>query len=92
MSKPNNFWKGKKVLITGHEGFLGSWLTRALLACGACVVGVDIVRHRPFSVLEDLRDKFIREEFVNCYDNFINNQERLKQFPILYAFFKKYIF
>ena len=38
------------------------------------------------------RDKFIREEFVNCYDNFINNQERLKQFPILYAFFKKYIF
>ena len=41
---------------------------------------------------QEERDKFIREEFVNCYDNFINNQVRLKQFPILYAFFKKYIF
>ncbi len=59
MSKPNNFWRGKKVIVTGHEGFLGSWLTRALLACGARVVGVDIVRHRPFSVLEDLRDKLV---------------------------------
>ena len=41
---------------------------------------------------QEKRDKFIREEFVNCYDNFINNQERLKQFPLLYDFFKKYIF
>ena len=41
---------------------------------------------------QEKRDKFIREEFVNCYDNFINNQERLKQFPLLYDFFKRYIF
>lgn len=41
---------------------------------------------------QEERDKFIREEFVNCYDNFINNQERLKQFPLLYDYFKKYIF
>lgn len=41
---------------------------------------------------QEKRDKFIREEFVNCYDHFINNQERLKQFPLLYDFFKKYIF
>ena len=41
---------------------------------------------------QEKRDKFVREEFVNCYDNFINNQERLKQFPLLYDYFKKYIF
>ena len=40
---------------------------------------------------QEKRDRFIREEFVNCYDNFINNTERLKKFPLLYNFFKKFI-
>lgn len=35
----NLFWKNKNVLITGHSGFKGNWLTRLLLACGANVVG-----------------------------------------------------
>ena len=33
-------YKNKKVLITGHTGFKGSWLTTWLLECGAHVVGV----------------------------------------------------
>ena len=36
----NNVYKGKKVLITGHTGFKGSWLTTWLLKLGADVVGV----------------------------------------------------
>ena len=39
---------------------------------------------------EKERDKFIREEFANCYDNFINNQERLRKFPPLCDFFTEY--
>ena len=34
-----NSYKGKKVLITGHTGFKGSWLTVWLLKLGAHVVG-----------------------------------------------------
>ncbi len=34
-----NVYKGKKVLITGHTGFKGSWLTVWLLKLGAHVVG-----------------------------------------------------
>ena len=34
-----DFWRGKKVLITGHTGFKGAWLTRALLEMGAEVTG-----------------------------------------------------
>jgi CDP-glucose 4,6-dehydratase len=34
-----NFWKNKKVLITGHTGFKGSWLTIILNILGAKVVG-----------------------------------------------------
>ncbi len=35
-----NFYKGKKVLVTGHTGFKGSWLTLWLLNMGADVYGI----------------------------------------------------
>jgi CDP-glucose 4,6-dehydratase len=35
-----SFWNGKKVLITGHSGFKGSWLTLLLNYLGAEVCGV----------------------------------------------------
>jgi CDP-glucose 4,6-dehydratase len=34
-----DFWKGKHVLITGHTGFKGSWLSLLLQSLGAHVVG-----------------------------------------------------
>ena len=33
------FWQGKKVLLTGHTGFKGSWLSLWLQAMGAEVIG-----------------------------------------------------
>jgi CDP-glucose 4,6-dehydratase len=33
------FWKGKRVLLTGHTGFKGSWLSLWLQSLGAEVVG-----------------------------------------------------
>lgn len=36
----NNFYKGKRVLVTGHTGFKGSWLSIWLNELGAEVVGV----------------------------------------------------
>ena len=34
-----DFYKGKKVLITGHTGFKGTWLTKILIMAGADVLG-----------------------------------------------------
>jgi CDP-glucose 4,6-dehydratase len=34
-----NFWHGKRVLLTGHTGFKGSWLSLWLQSMGAQVVG-----------------------------------------------------
>ena len=34
-----NFWQGKKVLVTGHTGFKGTWLVKMLKLLGAEVVG-----------------------------------------------------
>ena len=35
----NNIYKGKRVLITGHTGFKGSWLSLWLMSLGADVLG-----------------------------------------------------
>ena len=35
-----SFWNSKKVLITGHSGFKGSWLTLLLNYLGAQVCGI----------------------------------------------------
>ncbi len=34
-----SFWKGRKVFLTGHTGFKGSWLSLWLDALGANVTG-----------------------------------------------------
>lgn len=34
-----SFWKGKRVFITGHTGFKGSWLCLWLISLGAEVIG-----------------------------------------------------
>ncbi|MCM8817352.1 MAG: GDP-mannose 4,6-dehydratase [Candidatus Omnitrophica bacterium] len=50
------FWKGKNVLITGYEGFVGSWLSKFLLRTEARIFGLDIKTHRKETILskEDL--------------------------------------
>lgn len=36
------FFKGKKILLTGHTGFKGSWLSRMLVLSGADVTGYSL--------------------------------------------------
>lgn len=48
----SNFYKGKRVLVTGHTGFKGSWLSIWLHELGAEVVGVGL---DPYSE----RDNFV---------------------------------
>jgi len=37
-----NFWKGKRVLVTGHTGFKGGWLSLCLQEFGAEIVGLSL--------------------------------------------------
>lgn len=39
MSFDLSFYKGKKVLLTGHTGFKGSWMSVMLINAGAIVIG-----------------------------------------------------
>jgi len=36
----SKFWKDKRVLVTGHSGFKGSWLSMILHAMGAEILGI----------------------------------------------------
>jgi CDP-glucose 4,6-dehydratase len=42
MSGLKEFYAGKKVLVTGHTGFKGAWLSEWLLGMGASVTGVSL--------------------------------------------------
>jgi len=41
----NNIYKGKKILITGHTGFKGSWLSIWLHMLGAKVIGYSLEKY-----------------------------------------------
>ena len=38
----SNFFKNKKILVTGHTGFKGSWLSYYLYLLGANVMGLSL--------------------------------------------------
>jgi CDP-glucose 4,6-dehydratase len=57
----DGFYKNKKVLITGHTGFKGSWLSIWLKAMGAEVIGfsLDPYSERDNFVLSEISSKII---------------------------------
>ena len=75
-----NFYKGKKVLITGHTGFKGTWLSKILINAGAIVYGYSLtaptnpnlfnlskIESQMTSVIGDVRDL---NQLKKCFDEF----------------------
>lgn len=63
---PNpDFWSGRKVLVTGHTGFKGSWLSIMLHALGAEVTGISLSPNTDPSLyyLADVRGS-LRSEYM----------------------------
>ena len=69
-----NIYKNKKIIVTGHTGFKGSWLTLWLINMGAEVIGIskDIpTKPSHFELLN------IKKNFFNYYID-LNNYKKLK--------------
>ena len=49
------FWKGKRVLVTGHTGFKGGWLCLWLQSMQAQVFGLSLAPTGPLSVMNEAR-------------------------------------
>ena len=49
-----NLFKNRTVLVTGHTGFIGSWLTEWLCDLGANVVGFSLEPSTNPSLFEDI--------------------------------------
>lgn len=73
-----NFYNGKKVFITGHTGFKGSWLCRMLIKVGAEITGYSLepptnpnlfsiaeIDRNINSIIGDIRD---REHLKNAFE------------------------
>lgn len=69
------FYKNKKVLITGHTGFKGTWLTRILVNAGAQVTGYSRCSEKEISLFEiaGVRDK------INHIKGDVRDLEHMKQ-------------
>ena len=65
----NSFWDGKKVLITGHTGFKGSWLTHYLLKKNANICGISNKPNENPNLFDLLNfDKKIQNNIQNICD------------------------
>ena len=71
----NNFFKDKKILVTGHTGFIGSWLTLWLQVLGANVIGFSLNYPTKPSLFKILN----LENKIQHYFGDINDTEQLKR-------------
>ena len=71
-----NFWKDKKVLITGHTGFKGSWLTLIMHTLGAKIIGYAIDPISKPNFFDDMKlSRFLQKD----YRKNINDIKHLKK-------------
>ena len=80
------FWKNKKVLITGHNGFKGSWLTLWLLSLGAIISGFSKENDNELDLFKEL------EISKNIENNIIDISNKEKLFKIIKSFKPDIIF
>jgi CDP-glucose 4,6-dehydratase len=70
-----NSFKGKRVMVTGHTGFKGSWLTIWLLRLGAEVIGYAL---DPLNIKDNFNQSNIGEKIIDIRGD-IRDLEKLNE-------------
>ena len=69
-----DFYKGKRVLVTGHTGFKGAWLTAVLHHLGADAYGYALKAEKG-----SLFEKIQGEKLIHSYEGDVREFEKLKR-------------
>jgi len=64
------FWKNKKVFITGHTGFKGSWLSMILLSYGAKVYGLSLRTNKDKNLI--FENSLLNKKCKNFFFDILN--------------------
>lgn len=76
----NNFWKGKRVFITGHTGFKGSWMTFWLNKMGANIAGFALAPDKSPNLFDLLNLKDCCESHIEDIRNSNAIKKRILDF------------
>ena len=75
------FWSGRRVLLTGHTGFKGSWLVLILHSLGAKVTGYALDPISKPNFFDNLKlSKFLENDYRNNIDNFFDLNKAIKKY------------
>ncbi len=64
MTSASDFWRGKRVLVTGHTGFKGGWLALWLSRLGAKVTGIGLAPNTKPSLFKVARIADVLESYI----------------------------
>ena len=73
------FWKGKKVFITGHTGFKGSWLIVILNMLGAKIYGYSLKPQKKSLFNQISGDKIIEKNFYGNITDYNNLKSKINK-------------
>lgn len=73
-----DFWKGKKVLVTGHTGFKGSWLVAWLCQLGAKVTGFSLAPETEPSLFNEMKANLNAESVIGDIRDFQSFEKCLR--------------
>jgi CDP-glucose 4,6-dehydratase len=76
----SNFWKNKKVFITGHTGFKGSWMSIWLNMLGANVKGYSLQPPSEPSLFEEANVSLFLNSEINDIRIFNNLNKSIQEF------------
>ena len=73
-----NFYKNKKIFISGHSGFKGYWLTQSLIFFGAKVYCISDKVYNKYNFLNLKKNKHFKQSYRDL--NLVNIKKILREF------------
>ena len=82
-----HFWKNKNILVTGHTGFKGSWLTICLKTLGANIYGISLEPDQELSLFNSAKISRFCDSIlcdIRDYEKLKKNIEKINPYIIFH--------